>query len=210
MLRAFSVVMICGLCFAQESNPPPLQGSPRRKSQPDVVVVQHLYDQVVARRPLGIPKDADRAAIWPFLSKGLIRRLELARSCEGDYYRQHAGNEGKPEFPWLELGLFSGENENAIPVAAVVERTEPLKDGSFRVYVRLTYKESFETYGRPPDPANTFHWHVAGSVISEDGRFVVDDVLLFSGNSKRVASRLSRTFTGCDGARWVGDHQPAK
>ena len=116
--------------------------------QPDAVV-RKLYRQVVARRPLGIPSGADKAAIRPFLSKGLTRRFEVAKACEADYVRQHAGDDGKPEFAWLESGLFSGENEKSIPATAVVERTEPQKDGSFRVYVRLTYKESFKTYGRP-------------------------------------------------------------
>lgn len=172
--------------------------------QPDAVV-RKLYRQVVARRPLGIPRGGDKAAIWPLLSKGLVRRFEVAQACENDYVRQHAGQDGKPEFAWLELGLFSGANEEAIPAAAVVKRTEPQDHGSFRVYVRLTYKESFETYGRPPDPANVFHWQVAAIVIPEGGRFVVDDILLFKEDSMEIESRLSNTLTlGCDGPRWVG------
>jgi hypothetical protein len=168
-------------------------------------VVRDLYQQLVVRRPLGIPKGADKAAIWPFLSKGLIRRLDAAQTCEDDYFRQHKGEEGKPRFGWLETGLFSGANERGIPAEAVVERTKPQKDGSFHVYVRLTYKESSETYGRTPDPANKFHWHVAAVVISEDGRFVVDDVLLFKDESTKTESRPAVSFPGCDGSRWIGD-----
>jgi hypothetical protein len=34
-------------------------------------VVRELYQQVVARRPLGIPKGEDKAALWPFVSDHL-------------------------------------------------------------------------------------------------------------------------------------------
>jgi len=80
-------------------------------------------------------------------------------------------------------------------------------DGSCRVYVRLTYKESFATYSRPPDPANTFHWHVAATVIPEDGRFVVDDILQFKDDSTEIESRLSDAFVGCNGSQWVGNEK---
>jgi hypothetical protein len=168
-------------------------------------VVRELYQQVVARRPLGIPWGADKAAVRPFLSKKLIQRLDVAQTCEDDYFRQHTDKDSKPAFAWLETGLFSGANEEAIPSAAVVERTELQKDRSFHVYVQLTYKESFETYGRPPDPANTFNWHVVAVAISDGGRFVVDDILLFKDDSKKIASRLADSFPGCDGSHWVGD-----
>jgi hypothetical protein len=173
-------------------------------ASPDAVV-QELYKQVVARRPLGIPKGADKEAIWPFLSKGLIQRLDTAQACENDYCRQDTEKDSKPGFGWLESDLFSGENEKAIPSEAVVERTKRLKDGSFHVYLRLTYRGSYNTYGRSPDPANTFKWRLAAKVISEGGRFVVDDVLLLKHGSTKIESRLSDSFSGCDGSRWVGD-----
>ena len=157
-------------------------------------VVRELYQQIVARRPLGIPRGVDKAAIWPLLSKRLIYRLETAQACENSYFQQHAGEDGKPGFGWLEVNLFSGGNEQALPSAAVVERTSAQKDGSLRVYVRLRYKESFATYGRPPDPANTFRWRVAASVISEDGRFVIDDILFLKDDSTDIESRLTRCF----------------
>jgi hypothetical protein len=167
-------------------------------------VVRELYQQIVARKPLGIPKGEDKAALWPFLSKRLIQKLHAAQSCEDDYLQQRPDKNGKPAFGWLETDLFSGSNEWAIPSAASVERTEAMKDGTFRVYVRLTYKESFETYGKPPDPTHTFDWHVAAVALSEEGRFVVTDVLLFKDDSTKIASRLTDSFTGCDGPHWVG------
>jgi hypothetical protein len=171
---------------------------------PPDYVVRKLYQQVVVRRTLGIPKGADKAAIIPFLSKGLIQKLDTAQACEDDYFRQHTDKQSKPAFDWLETDLFSGANEKAIPSAAVVRRTVTQRDGSFHVYVKLTYKESFETYGRPPDPANTFHWEVAAVVISEGGRLVLDDVLLFMDDSTKTASRLTDSFAGCNGSHWIG------
>lgn len=144
-------------------------------------VVQQLYRQVVTRTPLGIPKGADKAA-------------------------KHIGTQNqKPSYGWLETGLFSGSNERAIPADAKVEREEKEKDGSIREYVRLTYKESFETNGRPPSSANNFSWVVAAVVVLEDGRAVVDDVLLFTDDSMKIYSRLSERFLGCEGSHWVGE-----
>jgi hypothetical protein len=174
-------------------------------NSPDAVV-RELYRQVVTRKPIGIPKGADKAAIWPFLSKKLIHQLESAQFCEEDYFRKRPKNsDEKPEFDWLELGLFSGGNEQALHSSAVVGRTVKEKDGSFHVYVRLTYKESFETYGRLPNPGNTFHWYVSAIVISEDGKFVVGEVLLFKDNSAQIDSRLTSSFPGCAGEHWVGE-----
>lgn len=167
-------------------------------------VVSALYRQVVALKPLGIPKGPDKAAIYPFLSKGLTRTLETAQRCEDDYFRRHHGENEKPAFYWLESGLFSGENEQAIPVAAKVRRSERQKDGSFHVVVQLAYKESFETYGRSPDPTE-FHWDVVAVVAAENERFVVDDILLLDDDSKKVESRLTTSFTQCNGPHWVGD-----
>lgn len=57
-------------------------------------VVRRLYRQVVKRRPLGLPMGSDRTAIWPFLSKGLIHRIEVAQACQTDEVRQ-ARKEGE-------------------------------------------------------------------------------------------------------------------
>jgi hypothetical protein len=170
-------------------------------------VVRNLYQQIILRKPLGIPKGADKAAIWPFLSKRLINELDAAQSCEDDYFRLHTDKHEKPVFAWLEMDLFSGANEEAIPSAAVVDRTAPQKYGAFRVFVRLTYRETYETYGKPPDPANTFDWQIAAVVISEDGQFRVDDVLFFNDNSTKIESRLTDLFHECHGSRWVGEKQ---
>ncbi len=168
-------------------------------------VVRDLYQQIVLHKPIGIPKGADMIAIRPFLSRRLIKILDTAQGCEVDYFRKYTREEGKPIFNWLELGLFSGWNEEAVPSEAVVVRVEPQKDGSFHVYVRLTYKETWETHGRKPDPKNTFNWDVTAVVVPEGDRVLVDDILFFQGETSKIESRLSDSFPGCDGSRWVGD-----
>ena len=173
------------------------------REKPDVVV-RGLYREVVTRKPLGIPRGADKAAIWPFLSKELIRTLDAGQACEVDYARKHRGDRGKPEYRWLESGLFSGVNEEALPRQAIVERTVSESDGSFLVYVRLAYTESFQTHDAPPDPENRFHWRVAAKVVSEGGRFVVDDIFMLKNESLEVRSRLSNSFEGCNSSSWVG------
>ena len=96
-------------------------------AQPETIV-QQMYAQIVERRPLGIPTGADRTAIWPFLSKRLVQILETAKACEDDYFQKHSGSDDKPEFIWLEMGLFSGDVEMAMPTEVVVERTEQQKN----------------------------------------------------------------------------------
>lgn len=192
-LKIFFLLLVSSVLLAENAAP-----------SPDAVV-RRLYGQVVKRKPLGIPKGAAKAAISPFLSKGLLQKLVAAQECENDYFRHHTDQSSKPPFDWLEIGLFSGANEKGIPAAAVAGRTGRQGDGSFRVYVRLTYRESFETYGRAPDPANTFNWDVAAVVISEGGRFVVDNVLMLNENTTKIESSLTDSFAGCVGPQWVGN-----
>ena len=179
-------------------------GAVQPQPQQADALVRQLAAQIVARRPLGISDGEDKAAIWPLLSGRLVRQLETARACKVDYFRLHATDDSKPDFGWLESGLFSGDNEQANPAEIAVERVERLKGGAFRVVVRFTYRERFETYGRPPDPANFSSWRSAMMVVPEAGQLLVDDVVFFRDGSTRVESRLSKAFAGCAGPRWVG------
>jgi hypothetical protein len=105
------------------------------------------------------------------------------------------------------MGLFSGGNEEALPADAIVQRTEIQRDGSYRVHVELTYRESLETYGRTPDPPNTFKWTVVASVIRDEGRFAVDDVLYMNEETKRIESRLSEVLNVGEDGGCVGNKQ---
>ena len=175
--------------FAQHSKPPSVPEEPG-------AVVRSLYKEVVARHPIGIPRDEDMKTFAPYLSKSLLHRIDLARACERDYYRQHQSAKEKPQIEWLEFGLFTGGNEKVSPRAFDVERTQSEKDGSFHVYVRLKW-------GSPSKP---WMWRVVAVVVQEDGHFVVDDVIFLKDeNLDDVESRLSETLaSGCKGPRWVG------
>jgi hypothetical protein len=180
-------------------------------------VVWKLYHEVVTHGSIGIPYGAERAAIWPLLSKRLIKILETGQACGSDWDRQNPGPDPstasrgeplpilKPGFPWLEENLFSGWNEESAPSWAVVERSEAQKDRSYLVYVRLAYQD----HG-PPDQPSTFppmHLQAVATVISENRRLVIDDILLvFDGDESTEGKthRLSDTFVGCDGPHWIG------
>jgi hypothetical protein len=167
---------------------------PSAHEQPEATV-RNLYREVVARHPVGIPGSADMKIFAPFLSKALLHRIDLAVACEADEARQHPEPSLKPEVAWLESGLFSGANERTSPRTFRIERAQQERDGSFRVYVRLTWGAS----------ANPWIWHVAAVVVRENGRFVVDEVIFLKDESQDVEYRLSETLaSGCDGGRWVG------
>ena len=158
-------------------------------------VVHSLYREVVVRHPIGIPDAAGMKVFAPYLSKGLLHRIDLALACAADWDRQYPDPNLKPEVAWLEVGLFSGDSEQALPRAFHIEKFQPEKDGSFRVYVRLIY-------GRPP---NQWIWHVAPILLQEDGHFVVDDVIYLKDESRKVDSRLTEYLAlGCDGPHWIG------
>lgn len=181
------------LAFGQ----PVHQGEPPRPSEQPEAMVRSLYKAVVARQPIGIPESsASKLFFAPYLSKGLLHRIDLALACGEDWHRKNPDPNLKPEVGWLELGLFSGDSEEAEPRAFHIERTQTEKDGSFRVYVRLTW-------GGPPE--STLIWHVAAVVVRENGQFVVDDVLYLKDDGPDVESRLSvRLSAGCDGSHWIG------
>jgi hypothetical protein len=191
-LGSFLLTMLAIGELAQQSKTPSLP-------KPPEAMVRSLYSEVVARHPVGIPRDADMKALAPYLSKSLLHRIDLALACESDYYRQHQNPKEKPQIEWLELGLFTGGSEKVSPRAFDVERTQSEKDSSFRVYVRLTW-------GSPSKP---WIWRVLAVVVQEDGHFVVDDVIFLKDeNLDDVESRLSETLaSGCDGPRWVGNGQ---
>lgn len=163
-------------------------------------VVRSLYNEVAARHPIGIPKDADMKAFSPYLSKALLRQIDLAHACEDDYYRNHESPNLKPPIEWLEFGLFTGRMENAAPGAFHVLGTESEKDGSLRTYVELIIM-----YGLPAHPEPSV-WYVAAIVVREDSQFVVDDVIFLKDYSTlRSEYRLSQVLrAGCNGPSWIG------
>jgi len=132
----------------------------------------------------------------PYLSKALLDRIDVAHACAADYDRQYPDPNLKPPFAWLEAGLFSGDDEQAEPRAFQIEKTQSEDDGSFHVYVRLTW-------GIPPEKPST--WRVAAIVVREDDHFALDDVIYLKDQNRETQARLSEYLSaGCDGPYWVG------
>lgn len=170
--------------------------SDRITSQPSAVV-QSLYRQVIARHPLGIPSGENWKVFAPFLSRDLIRRITLARSCQNDWVRQNQGKMIKEPFAWGETGFFSGDEELSEPSSFQVQKTEANQDGSFRVYVKLTEN--------PPND-KPWSWGVAAQVKMQETRPVIDDVIYLKGDDVRTDYRLSEILSeGCKGSHWIGD-----
>lgn len=176
------------------------QGAPQKKlsalpNRPDAFV-SSLYRQVVARHPLGIPYGADMKLFAPYLSKGLLHRFNLSNACFDDWERQHQDSSSKPPIGLIENGIFSGGDVKAEPKSFQIEKTEPKKNDSSLVYVKLTW-------GDPPDKPVV--WYVAVVVIRENGRPVVDDVFYLKDQNGEIESSLSKDLSpGCIGTHWVG------
>lgn len=162
--------------------------------------VNDLYQAIVARHPIGIPRGTDKAVIWSLLSRRLQQQLETAQACEDDYRRQHPKTDIDPKPAWLQTGLFAGDSKRAVPLSALVTKKQPGKDGSFQVSVTLTY---VKLPGFVPDHAQ---WEIIATVVPEHNDFVVDDVRLFDGLDANGPSHLlSGSFPGCTGPKWTGE-----
>jgi hypothetical protein len=162
-------------------------------------VVQQLYREVVDRHPWGVPNGADKAAIWPLLSKRLTAAFETRNACDRDWKRRHR-NDNPPAKPpgFNEDGLFSGSNERGYISGAKIGSTKAQADGSYLVHVHVwSYLGTSKIY----------RWQVAARVTSEDGKFVVDDILGFKGAFDYDKSvYMSRMLSiGCKGAHSTFD-----
>jgi hypothetical protein len=158
--------------------------------------VRSFYQQEVALKPVGIPYGVEMKIFAPYLSKTLLHKINLAYDCGNDWYRKNPDPNLKPELAWLELGTFSGGDDEIELRAFQIERTESEKDGSFRVYIRLKW-------GWPPE--QPWSSHVAAVLVEEDGHLVVDDVIFLKDKYDSHDSRLSEILVmGCHGSHWVG------
>ena len=182
-----------------------LSDLPRLLDEEAVIdATRNLYDAVVTHHPLGIPQGPDKLRIGPLLSTRMRRQLETAQACQADYLRQNSHPTETTKPAWLTAGLFSGDGALASPGADLVAQKERQGDGSFQVLVWLS-RENSAPPASPPLSSSWRAWHVSALVKPEEGRFVVDEIRLFSDNFTDSPSRLlSESFTGCDGPRWVG------
>ncbi len=160
-------------------------------------MVNSLYQQVLVHRPVGIPWGFNEKIFAPYLSNALLRKMNVAVACGKDWVRQNPPPPVlKPEMAWLELGTFSGGDDEVELHGFEIERTQANLDGSFRVYLKLTW-------GVPPEKP----WvsHVSLIVVREDGAFVVDDVIYLKDEGQNRDWSLSQALSaGCEGRHWVG------
>lgn len=167
-------------------------------------VVREFYGTIVKDKPLGIPENATKNALWPYMTPRLAGILETARACEADYMKKHAGSDEKPEFWWLESGLFSGDNEMALPAKFEILSSEAIGKDRHRVTLRFTYEETVETTGRTPDPASSFQWRSAVIVECKKEKCLVDDFVPFDIDTAKPLTPLSESFTSCKNGKWIG------
>lgn len=187
-LACSCLASLLAISVCSQAAPPEKPSVPRVQAE---AMVASFYKEVVARHPIG--GLSDRKTFAPYLSKGLLHRLDENHACFEDWKRQNPGAIDKPPFA-LELGIFSGENERSEPQAFRIEKTEVEKDASFRVYVNLTYAER----------TARLRWSVAAIVVRENGRPVVDDVIYLTDKDQPDEWRLSQALTavGCRGPRY--------
>jgi hypothetical protein len=155
---------------------------------------------------MGVPYGAAKTAIWPLLSKRLTKALETRDACDQDWQRKHRNANPPVKAPgFYEDGLFSGSNEMGYVNGALVGATKVQADGSYLVTVKLwSYLGTEDLTQRT---GKIYRWRVAARVMSEDGRFVVDDILGFKGVFDYDKSvYMSRMITsGCSGTHSTSD-----
>jgi hypothetical protein len=158
-------------------------------------MIDALYRKVVIHHPYGLLDGANAKTFSPYLSESLSKKLQAARDCSSDWFRQNQGKAVKAPFAWSEFGIFSGYNERDSPGSFTVENMEGGSDGSFRASLLLTYM--------PADGPGS--WRVSVRVVQQHNRFVVDDVTYLRDRPGDSEERLSEVLSeGCDGSRRVG------
>ena len=61
-----------------------------------VDVVRQLYHQVIVHHPLGVPNGTAKTAIWPLLSKRLVKVFDTRNACDRDWSRQNPDADKPP------------------------------------------------------------------------------------------------------------------
>jgi hypothetical protein len=132
-----------------------------------------------------------RRAVYPLLSARLRTLLDDAAACQKDWQRQQPkGSTDKP--PFVECCLFSSMPDG-MATSFALGPTKVLAGSRYEVAVAFVRKET----------RDLIKWRDAVIVIKERGRFVVDDVV-YDVETGPPEGRLSDSFDGCRGRRWVG------
>lgn len=187
-MRLHVLILSCSVCLAlcdaQEQNPSN--------------TVADLYRNVVALHPLGIPRGKALRSLKPYISERMLHKLSDVKACEINYYQQHRRGSEKPPFVWLESGLFSGDNELALPSSVSVQKSELIAERVFAVQVLLDYVND------DGKEKSRYSWKVSVNVIYQRGKYVVDDVVFYDENSTDKRGDFYDLFSSCNGRQWNG------
>lgn len=158
-------------------------------------MVNALYHNVVIHHPYSLLDGPSAKMFSPYLSESLSQKIQSARDCSRDWFRQNQGKAVKAPFAWSEFGIFSGYNERDSPGSFKIQSIQVEPDGSLRAEVTLTYM--------PVDGPGS--WRVSVRIVQQHNRLVVDDVTYLRDQPGDSEKRLSEILSeGCDGSRWVG------
>jgi len=198
LLRSMILLSLAStMALGQSSASAHTSASPDRPE----ALIQRLYQQVLARPSVGIPYGTNLKIYAPYLSSALLQRMDVATACGRDFYRQHPEDPKlpeKPPFAWLELGTFTGGDDEDEFHTFHIERTQPENDGSIQINMRLTW-------GIPPE--KPWFSYVAPVIRRRNGRYVVDDVIYLKAAEGDADWRLTQALSsGCNGRHWVGYH----
>jgi hypothetical protein len=144
-------------------------------------IVARFYTLYLKLGPVGLPTRKQEQAIAPFLSHRLRELFKQARSHQAVFMRKHPDE--KP--PWADGCLFASlfEGPKRFKMSSVARQA----DGTSRVTVHFWYDE------------RSAGWEDAVVVREEDGRFVIDDILLSGAGPFNPPGRLSENL------KWQGE-----
>ena len=137
-------------------------------------------------------KGSAKRVLFPFLTTRLRRVLDDAGACQADWVRQQPkGSTDKP--PFVD-GLFFSTMPDGLPTSFTLGPIEALPHGRYKVTVDFVRKEI----------ADLITWRDIVIVAKDGDRFAIDDVVSDADSSTDGERRLSESFDGCRGRRWIG------
>lgn len=159
---------------------------------PAQTFVTRFYTVYIKQHSSGLfSRGSAKRALNPLLSERLRQHLDDAAACQSDWIRQQPkGSTDKP--PFVECCLFSS-SPDGMPTSFVAGPTEILTDGRYRIVVDFVRKEV----------RDQIKWRDAVIVMKEGDHFALDDVV-YDIEAASGQGRLSHSFRGCRGRRWVG------
>ncbi len=154
------------------------------------------------KQPPSVDNFAGARALAPHLSARLRKVLADAESCQADWQRQQPkGSTDKP--PFVDCCFFASSPEG-LPTSFALATPQALPDGRQRVTVTYTFAEAPGTYEDPNHKLESWSWRDALVLTAEGGGFVVDE-FLSERDAPAAPSKLSESFGGCRGAKWIGE-----